>query len=649
MGVLNALFLAAAAFGAVPLLLHLFHRQQGARVTFPALRYLERTERDHAHRIRTRQTLLLVLRLAVVGLLVLAGARLYVRGDGSAHPPTALAIVLDNSLSSGVVVGEGRALDRLRDLALEALELATGEDRIWVIRAGEPWAAAFPAGPEEARRRVRETTVVDGASDLPAALARARELVSASPLRHREILLLSDLQATALSGPPSPAGGDLPVVAWAPEAPPTGNRAVGLLVVAGGLPPMVGERSVLTVALHGWGEGARDEVTARLVLDGRVVAVGHGVPGTTVALPLPPAPPGWVLGHVETDPDALRADDRRFFAFRASPAPGVAVSGDAGPFVTEALGALEAGGRIRRAPAPDADLVLAAGAAGLEDLPAGVAVAILAPADPVLLPSVNRRLREAGIPWSLEHDPRTQEAGVEGDGLPPGLEGTRVVHRFALVPTPGADGAGRVLARVGDAPWLVDGTDRHGRRYLLLASPLDSVSTSLPLSAAMIQFTDWLAGAGTAPLPPGRAGTAGRPLPAPRDAEAVRLPSGLEVPLDGSRTVWATGEAGHYAFLAGDSVLAFAAVNPPESESELRPLPASSLQDHVGTGLRVVDDPHRWSREVFTSRRGSELVPLLLGAALLLLFVEGALASSGTWTRPGRRTATGRGEGHGIA
>lgn len=649
MGVLNALFLAAAAFGAVPLLLHLFHRQQGARVTFPALRYLERTERDHAHRIRTRQTLLLLLRLAVVGLVVLAGARLHLRGDGSAHPPTALAIILDNSMSTGAVAGESRALDHLRELALEALELATEGDRIWIIRAGEPWTAAFPVGPEEARRRVRETALVDGASDLPAALARAAGLILASPLRHREILLLSDLQASAFPGPAAAAASDLPVVAWAPAAPPPGNRGVGALVVAGGLPPMVGERSVLTVELRGWGEVADDEVTVRLVLDGRVVAAAHGAPGTTVTLPLPPAPPGWVMGHVETDPDDLRADDRRYFAFRASPAPGVAVSGDAGSFVTEALGVLETGGRIRRAAAADADLVLAAGAAGLDGLTAAAAVVILAPGDGVLLPAVNRRLREAGIPWSLQHGAGTQEAGVEGDPLPPGLEGARVLHRFALVRTPGADGDGRVLARVGDAPWLVEGTDRRGRRYLLLASPLDSASTSLPLSAAMIHFTDWLAGAGTAPLSSGAVGTTGQPLPAPRGAEAVRFPSGLEIPLDGSRTVWATREAGHYAFLAGDSVLAFVAVNPPESESDLRPLPASSLRDHVGPGLRVVDDPHRWSREVFTSRRGRDLVPVLLGAVLLLLFVEGVQASSGTWTRPGRRAAAGRGEGHGLA
>lgn len=646
MGVLNAIFLAAGVFGAVPLLLHLFHRQQGARLTFPALRYLERTERDHARSIRARQALLLVLRLAAVGLVVLAGARLYWRGEGAAHPPTALAIVLDNSLSSGAVVGDGRALDRLRELALQALELATDEDRIWVIRGAEPWTTAVPLGPADARRGVQEIRAVDGAADLTAALVRAGDLLNASPQRHREILLLSDLQATGFPTPAALAG-DLPVVVWAPGGPGPPNRGVGSLMVGGGLPPRVGERGILTVELRGWGEGAEGEMTARLVLDGRVVALAQGAAGTTVTLPLPLAPPGWIMGHVETDPDNLRADDRRYFAFVSTPPPRVAVAGDPGAFVTEALGVLESAGRIRRAPLADADLVLAAGAAGLGEALGGAAVVIVAPTDPILLPAVNRRLRGAGIPWIYEPGVPAGTDALEGDGLPPGLEGARVFHRYALVPGHGRAGAERVLARAGGAPWLVEGTDADERRYLLLASPLDSVSTSLPLSAAMIRFTDWLSGYAAAPVPTWTSGTAGQPLPTPPEATAVRLPSGVEVPVDGSRTLWATGESGHYAFLAGDSVLAVAAVNPPESESDPRRLPAPSLLTHVGTGVRTVGTPGQWSRTVFTSRRGRELLPWAVGAALLLLLVEGAVASSGAWARPGRRDSAGGGTGHG--
>src|SRR5687767_1731172 len=105
MGFLAPLFLLAATAIAVPLLLHLFHRHEGQRVAFPALRYLLRTEQEHAKRIRLRQLVLLLMRVTIVLLLVLAGARLFVRGPGSGHDPTAVALILDNSMSSGAVAG----------------------------------------------------------------------------------------------------------------------------------------------------------------------------------------------------------------------------------------------------------------------------------------------------------------------------------------------------------------------------------------------------------------------------------------------------------------------------------------------------------------------------------------------------------------
>ena len=108
MSFLSPLFLFAAAAVAVPLVLHLFHRQEGQRVVFPALRYLLRTEKEHARRIRLRQLLLLLLRCAVIVLLALAGARMVLAGRGAAHPPTAVVVLLDNSLSSGRVLGEDR-------------------------------------------------------------------------------------------------------------------------------------------------------------------------------------------------------------------------------------------------------------------------------------------------------------------------------------------------------------------------------------------------------------------------------------------------------------------------------------------------------------------------------------------------------------
>ena len=76
MGALNPIFLVAGLAIGVPIFLHLFQRHQTRRVSFPALRYLERTEREHARQIRLRQLLLLVARVTALLLIVGAGARL---------------------------------------------------------------------------------------------------------------------------------------------------------------------------------------------------------------------------------------------------------------------------------------------------------------------------------------------------------------------------------------------------------------------------------------------------------------------------------------------------------------------------------------------------------------------------------------------
>jgi hypothetical protein len=74
MGLLSPLLLLLAAAAAIPLLLHLLQRQHGPRVAFPALRYLRRAEKESARRIRFRQILLMLLRVAAVLLVALAAA-----------------------------------------------------------------------------------------------------------------------------------------------------------------------------------------------------------------------------------------------------------------------------------------------------------------------------------------------------------------------------------------------------------------------------------------------------------------------------------------------------------------------------------------------------------------------------------------------
>ncbi|MDH3272791.1 MAG: BatA and WFA domain-containing protein, partial [Gemmatimonadota bacterium] len=247
MGALNPLFLAMAVAIGVPIYLHLFQRHRTRRLSFPALRYLERTEREHARQIRLRQILLLVVRVCALALLVGAGARLFFSGRGAAHPPTAVVVILDNSMSSGLVVGERRVLDRLKALAQQTLSEASDDDRFWVIRAGEPWLPALPGGVTEARAAIASTEVSEAAGDLTAALERARRLLETTDLVAREVHLLSDLQRTGFRIPGSSPAGDVPVVVWATDEEPRSNRALSAVSIGGGLPPLEGERTQATI------------------------------------------------------------------------------------------------------------------------------------------------------------------------------------------------------------------------------------------------------------------------------------------------------------------------------------------------------------------------------------------------------------------
>jgi hypothetical protein len=639
MGALSPLFLLAALSIGVPIYLHLFQRQQTRRLSFPALRYLERTEREHARQIRFRQFLLLMLRVLALLLITGAGARLFFAGRGSAHAPTAAVIVLDNSLSSGLVVGEVRLLDELKGLASSTLDAASDEDRFWLIRAGEPWLPAIPGTAADTRQAVEETEVSEAGGDLSAALERAVRLLDTSTMEHREIHLLSDLQSTSFVASEGAPTGDVPVIVWTGHEPRTTNRALTSVVVGGGLPPLEGQRASVTIeALESTSESDTLHVPLRLVVNERIRGAATLPPGAQTTIALPPSGRGWVQGYADADPDDLRADDRRFFAYRSRPAPAVTASGDGGVFSTEALAVLEEAGRVRVTGMSDADVLVSANGAGL-DRSAGAAL-ILPPSDPILLPALNRRLADAGVPWRLEPTVNAGEAFLEGRALPDPLEDVRVFAWFDMVLAGDPPAPPRVLAEVDGRPWAIEGLDRNGRRYLLLASPLDARATSLPVSTAMLRFIDWAigewAGAGGAPAEY----VTGATVPAPSAATHVRFPSGRDVEIDGTRMVRGTGEAGFYTFLADDSIVSVLALNPPRHESLLTPIDAADLEQVIGGEIIDVDREGVWDRAVYRARQGPELWWPFLLAMMLLLLGEATMATSGTVNPLSGRGAT---------
>ncbi len=355
-----------------------------------------------------------------------------------------------------------------------------------------------------------------------------------------------------------------------------------------------------------------------------------------------------LTGWVETDPDALRADDRRYFAVLVEPPPNVALSAGQ-PFLEEALSVLEDAGRLRRTSVALSDVAILPGAIGLEALPPGRAAVILPPASALELPAVNRRLGEAALAWRFAAAPATGEARfadiASSDPVLASLAGTRL-HRVYALQRPGdaTETADSTLLSLADgSPWAVRGLRAGGGSYVILGSPLDGQATTLPTSAAMLPLLDRLIGAWSATGSRALDVAAGETVRLPAGAVTLEDPDGVRESL-AERTDWtAEGEPGLYRVLgAGDSALTVFAVNPPAAESRLDRIDARELRRSLASwDPIVIDSDGAWERQVYRRRLGRELWRPFLLVALGLLVAEGLLAAAGRAAgRAGRREAT---------
>jgi hypothetical protein len=624
-----ALFFLAAAL--VPPLLHLFQRRRPPDVPFPAVRYLRQTEQEASRTIRLRHLLLLLLRVAAVALIALAAARPVVpKRVGVGHEPTALGLVLDNSLSSGAVAGGVRAFDDLAARAQETLRAAQVSDALWLVGAD---GIARRGTPGELLEAVAALRPEPERLDLSAAVATAAQLVRSSGYARGEVHVLSDLQRTAFGSRDSAAAG-LPVLFYHPAADPPADRAVvsaratpATWVVAGGDVPGGGRGTSGAVAVEIGGAPAPrgGKVAVGATVGGRAGPRSLVAPGDAVLLAATAPGSGWAAGEVSLEPDELRADDQRPFAVRVVTAATVAVAprADLGRFVADALQVLAGAGQIR--------LGTGRGVLLAESAPPSGSAVVFPPRDPVEVGAANRALAAAGIPWRFA-DRIEREDTLAAPGLR-ALSGVEVRRRYRLDPLPAAGGpAGGVLARAGGDPWLV----REGR-VVVVGSRFVPEETALPLTGGFVPFLADLVNR----IARGDEGileaAPGEPVPLPGNVSALALGGDSLQPVVGGQAVMAPASPGVYPLMAGEAdTVGVLVVAPDPRESDLRRASAGDLASlFPGARVAVASSAGAYAAERFRGAGRSELTGLLLLLALLLLVVEGVVAAGGIRRRAG--------------
>src|SRR3569623_1071240 len=105
---------AGTALAALPVILHLFMKQTPKHIIFPALRLIRERQKRSKKRLRVKNWLLLLARMALLALLALALARPSFVSEasvGDQEVPTAMGLVFDTSLSMGYKQPDKTRLD----------------------------------------------------------------------------------------------------------------------------------------------------------------------------------------------------------------------------------------------------------------------------------------------------------------------------------------------------------------------------------------------------------------------------------------------------------------------------------------------------------------------------------------------------------
>lgn len=644
MSFLHAWAIALGAAALVPFILHLRRRETDRRVAFPALRYLTRAQDARSRSLVASDLLLLAVRIGLVVTLALAAAGpLLGRGGAGDHSPTDLAIIVDNSASTGRPVGGRPLFEELLARARGTLSAARPDDRVWIFPAVGPVVAAG-VSTIRAAEALERIELSDGGADLTEVVGRAGSALPADAGRHREVQLLSDLQRTGLRDPAAASSDlDVPLVAYEPAAPVGPNAAVESVQLTGGttVPSGTGHGVLVRVARPGGG-GAADsaaEASIRLQMDGRIAGAARARWGSTATLALPALAPGTHEGRIEVDPEGAHADDVRYFSIHVVPPPAVRFLGPDSSYARVGIETLRGAGRLG-VDAPASVTVVegtpAGGTAAVGRLGEETTLVLIPPPDPVEAPAFNQMLSALDVAWTAEVDPdRGTLALVEPDVAFP-LSGIRVRERLLLRPAAGVVSAEdtTILATGDGQPWLVRTSGRAGT-VLLLASPFVPRASDLPTQPVVIPFLEallvqWSHLAGWPPSD----FVAGIPIGLPTWARTVTAPDGKSTDVEGGGR-YTTPRAGVYR-VDGEEPgrgprQAHFAVNVPSREIDPTPVAAEALEE-LFPGRPVFTggpDESDWGDVVFRSRRGRDTAPWLLALALALAAVELTLATPG--------------------
>ncbi|MDR2439107.1 MAG: BatA domain-containing protein [Planctomycetaceae bacterium] len=202
MSFLSIGFLVCGLAAAIPIFVHMIHRQNLRELPFASLRFIRISEQKTRNKRRIQDLLLLLLRMAVLILIAVGLANPTIRNLSNfwGGAQTSAVIILDNSASMGTIDGTVPRIDTALAQAEKILDELGNGDNIAVI---VPCGTAFPengqlfSSQDKVRKVLRDTKISFEKADLAAAVQQARSLLVKAQTPSKLIFVISDQQTVS--------------------------------------------------------------------------------------------------------------------------------------------------------------------------------------------------------------------------------------------------------------------------------------------------------------------------------------------------------------------------------------------------------------------------------------------------------------------